>query len=152
MTYCVMLGKLKNKGNKIMPTLRKTKDAQDIFTVTIESSFDMYTFKQSYTTSNPENDIITQILAYAKENNWNINEYDTNTELMNQLENHLTEDEVLEISDMESVKDQIKDLASELNWIASQGIEYLTITKFGEGYELDVTKDDIRKIFLDMIQ
>ena len=135
-----------------MPKLRKTKDAQGIFTVTVESSLDMYTFKESYTTSNPENDIITQILAYAKQNNWNINEYDTDTELINQLENHLTEDELLEISNMESVKNQIKDLANELNWIARCGIEYLTITKFGEEYELDVTKDDIRKIFLDMIQ
>lgn len=135
-----------------MPKLRKTNDAQDIFTVTVESSLDMYTFKESYTTSNPENDIITQILAYAKQNNWNINEYDTDTELINQLENHLTEDELLEISNMESVKNQIKDLANELNWIARCGIEYLKITKFSEEYELDVTKDDIRKIFLDMIQ
>ena len=135
-----------------MPTLRKTKNANNIFTVIVESSLDMYTFKESYTTSNPENDIITQILAYAKQNDWNINEYDTDTELMNQLENYLTEDELLEISNMKSVKDQIKDLASELNWIARCGIEYLTITKFGEEYELDVTKDDIRKIFLDMIQ
>ena len=71
---------------------------------------------------------------------------------MLQLENHLTEDELLEISDMESVKNQIEDLAIELNSIANRGIEYLTITKFGEEYELDVTKDDIRKIFLDMIQ
>ena len=135
-----------------MPKLRKTKDANDTFTVIVESSLDMYTFKESYTTSNPENDIITQILAYAKQNNWNINEYDTDKELINQLKNHLTEDELLEISNMESVKDQIKDLANELNWIARCGIEYLTITKFGKEYELDVTKDDIRKIFLDMIQ
>lgn len=135
-----------------MPKLRKTKDANDTFTVIVESSLDMYTFKESYTTSNPENDIITQILAYAKQNNWNINEYDTDKELINQLENHLTEDELLEISNMESVKDQIKDLANELNWIARCGIEYLTITKFGKEYELDITKDDIRKIFLDMIQ
>ena len=135
-----------------MPTLRKTKDAQDTFEVTVKSDLDMYTYTRSYTTSNPEKDIITQILAYAKQNHWNINEYDTNTELMLQLENHLTEDEILEISDMESVKDQIKDLADELNCIANRGIEYLTITKFGEEYELDVTRDDIKKIFLDMIQ
>ena len=135
-----------------MPTLRKTKDTQDTFEVTVKSDLDMYTYTRSYTTSNPEKDIITQIPAYAKQNHWNINEYDTNTELMLQLENHLTEDEILEISDMESVKDQIKDLADELNCIANRGIEYLTITKFGEEYELDVTRDDIKKIFLDMIQ
>ena len=71
---------------------------------------------------------------------------------MGQLEKHLTEEELLEISDMELVEEQIDDLTSELNWIAAHGIEYLTITKFGEKYELDVTKDDIRKIFLDIIK
>ena len=71
---------------------------------------------------------------------------------MRQLENHLTEDELLEISDMNLVNEQIQDLASEINSYAGHGIEYLTITKFGDKYELDVTKDDIRKIFLNMIK
>ena len=71
---------------------------------------------------------------------------------MRQLEKHLTEEEILEIADMNSVNEKIDDLTYEINWIASQGIEYLTIKKFGEKYKLDVTKDDIRKIFLDMIQ
>ena len=135
-----------------MATLRKTEDAKDIFTVTVESSIDMTTFAKSYEVINPETDILTQILAYAKENNWYINEYDTRDELMLQLEKHLTEDEVLEISNMDLVNEQLKDLTSELNYIAGQGIEYLTIKKFGEKYELDVTKNDIHKIFLDMIQ
>lgn len=135
-----------------MATLRKTDNAEDIFTVTVESSVDMTTFAKSYEVNNPETDVLTQILAYAKENHWYINQYDTKDELMSQLEKHLTEEELLEISDMELVEEQIDDLTSELNWIAAHGIEYLTITKFGEKYELDVTKDDIRKIFLDMIQ
>lgn len=135
-----------------MATLRKTDNADDIFTITIESSLDMTTFAKSYEESNPETDMLTQILAYAKENRWHISQWDTEDELMRQLENHLTEDELLEIADMDLVNEQIQDLASEINSYAGHGIEYLTITKFGDKYELDVTKDDIRKIFLDMIQ
>lgn len=135
-----------------MATLRKTENAENIFTVTVESSVDMTTFAKSYEESNPETDMLTQILVYAKENNWHISQWDTEDELMRQLENHLTEDELLEISDMNLVNEQIQDLASEINSYAGHGIEYLTITKFGDKYELDVTKDDIRKIFLDMIQ
>jgi hypothetical protein len=135
-----------------MAKLRKTENAEDIFTVTVESSVDMTTFAKSYGVDKPETDVLTQILVHAKENHWYINQYDTKDELMGQLEKHLTEEELLEISDMELVEEQIDDLTSELNWIAAHGIEYLTITKFGEKYELDVTKDDIRKIFLDMIK
>lgn len=135
-----------------MTTLRKTENAEDIFTVTVESSVDMTTFAKSYEVNNPETDVLTQILAYAKENNWYISQWDTEDELMRQLENHLTEDELLEISDMNLVNEQIQDLASEINSYAGHGIEYLTITKFSNKYELYVTKDDIRKIFLDMIQ
>lgn len=135
-----------------MATLRKTENAQDVFTVTVESSIDMTTFAKSYEESNPETDMLTQILAYAKENRWYISQWDTEDELMRQLENHLTEDEILEISNMNLVNEQIQDLASEINSYAAHGIEYLIITKFGDKYELDVTKDDIRKIFLDMIQ
>lgn len=135
-----------------MATLRKTENAEDIFTVTVESSVDMTTFAKSYQINNPETDVLTQILAYAKENNWYINQYDTRDELMRQLEKHLTEDQLLEISDIDLVNEQLEDLTNELNYIAAHGIEYLTITKFGDKYELDVTKNDIRKIFLDMIQ
>lgn len=135
-----------------MANLRKTENAENIFTVTVESSVDMTTFAKSYEESNPETDMLTQILAYAKENHWHISQWDTEDELMRQLENHLNEDELLEIADMDLVNEQIQDLASEINSYAAHGIEYLTITKFGDKYELDVTKDDIRKIFLDMIQ
>lgn len=135
-----------------MAKLRKTDNAEDIFTVTIESSIDMTTFAKSYEESNPETDMLTQILAYANENRWYISQWDTEDELMRQLENHLTEDELLKITDMNLVNEQIQDLAYEINSYASHGIEYLTITKFGDKYELDVTKEDIRKIFLDMIQ
>lgn len=135
-----------------MANLRKTENAENIFTVTVESSVDMTTFAKSYEESNPETDMLTQILAYAKENRWHISQWDTEDELMRQLENHLNENELLEIADMDLVNEQIQDLASEINSYAGHGIEYLTITKFGDKYELDVTKDDIRKIFLNMIK
>lgn len=70
---------------------------------------------------------------------------------MLQLENYLTEDELLEISNMNKVNDNIDEIASELNSIAPEGIEYLTIERNGEKYKLDVTAEDIRKIFLDII-
>lgn len=136
-----------------MATLRKTDNAEDIFTVIVESSIDMTTFAKSYEVNNPETDVLTQILAYAKENNWYISQWDTRNELLKQIELNLTEDELLEkISNVDKLNDNINELAYEINSYASHGIEYLTITKFGDKYELDVTKDDIRKIFLDMIQ
>ena len=115
-----------------MATLRKTENAENIFTVTVESSVDMTTFAKSYEESNPETDMLTQILAYAKENRWHISQWDTEDELMRQLENHLNEDELLEIADMDLVNEQIQDLASEINSYAGHGIEHLTITKFGD--------------------
>lgn len=71
-------------------------------------------------------------------------------ELMQQLENYLTDDEILEV-DLDTLKANIDDIADELNGIAPNGIEYITIENNGDEYELDVTKDDIRKIFLDLI-
>lgn len=136
-----------------MTTLRKTENAEDIFTVIVESSVDMTTFAKSYEVINPETDMLTQILVYAKENNWYINQWDTRNELLKQIELNLTEEELLEkVSNVDKLNDNINELAYEINSYASHGIEYLTITKFGDKYELDVTKDDIRKIFLNMIQ
>lgn len=137
-----------------MATLRKIEESSlqhDTYTVTVESSIDMLNFKNTYSTMRPETDIIVQLLVYAHDNNWRISEYDTAKELMLQLENHLTEDELLEISNMDKVNDNIDEIASELNSIAPKGIEYLTIERNVEKYKLDVTAEDIRKIFLDII-
>lgn len=79
-----------------------------------------------------------------------ISQWDTKQELMQQLENYLTDDEILEV-DLDTLKANIDDIADELNGIAPNGIEYITIEKNGDEYELDVTSDDIRKIFLDLI-
>lgn len=137
-----------------MATLRKIEELstlKETYVVTVESSIDMFNFKNTYSTMSPETDIIVQLLAYARDNNWRISEYDTIYELMRQIENFLTEDELLEIESMSKVSANIDDLAEELNTVAPKGIEYLTIERNGEKYKLDVTTEDIRKIFLDLI-
>lgn len=137
-----------------MATLRKLNDSssqEETYTVTVESSIDMFHFKNTYRTMSPETDIIVQLLAYALDNSWRISEYDTSYELIRQLENFLTEDELLGIESMSKVSANIDDLAEELNSVAPKGIEQFTIERNGEKYKLDVTAEDIRKIFLDLI-
>ena len=137
-----------------MATLRKLNDSslqEETYTVTVESGIDMFHFKNTYRTMSPETDIIVQLLAYAKDNNWRISEYDTSYEILSQLENHLTKDELLGIASMRTVSANIDDLAEQLNEIAPKGIESLTIERNGEKYKLDVTAEDIHKIFLDVI-
>lgn len=136
-----------------MATLRKIEEPstqKETYTVTIESNIDMFKFVNTYSTTSPETDIIAQLLVYAHDNYWQISTWDTEQELMQQIENYLTSDEILEI-DPNSLKLKIDDLVDELNSVAPKGIEYLTIDKNGDKYELEVTDDDIRKIFLDLI-
>lgn len=135
-----------------MATLRKIKESQtsETYTITVTRDIDWISITNTYSTMSPETDIIVQLLVYARKNNWSINEWDTEEELMNQLENYLTEDEILDV-DLETLKTNIDDIADELNSVAPKGIEYITIEKNGDKYELDVTADDIRKIFLDLI-
>ena len=137
-----------------MATLRKIEDKEiqttDTYTITVERGIDMMKSINTYSTMSPETDIIVQLLVYARKNNWSISEWDTEEELMEQLENYLTEDEILEV-DLNTLKANIDDIAGELSSVAPKGIEYITIEKNGDEYELDVTADDIRKIFLDLI-
>lgn len=135
-----------------MAILQKIKETSttDTYTITVESSIDMFDFKNTYSTMSPETDIIVQLLVYAHENSWSINQWNTERELMDQLENYLTEDEILNVK-LDTLKAKIDDIVDELNSVAPKGIEYITIEKNGDKYKLDVTKDDIRKIFLDLI-
>lgn len=137
-----------------MATLRKIEDKEiqttDTYTITVERGIDMMRSINTYSTMSPETDIIVQLLVYARKNNWSISEWDTEEELMEQLENYLTEDEILNVN-LDTLKTNIEDIADELNSVAPKGIEYITIEKNGDKYELDVTDDDIRKIFLDII-
>ena len=137
-----------------MATLRKIKNKEtqttDTYTVTVKRNIDFMSTINTYSTMSPETDIIVQLLVYARKNNWSISEWDTEEELMEQLENYLTEDEILNV-DLDTLKTNIEDIADELNSVAPKGIEYITIEKNGDKYELNVTDDDIRKIFLDLI-
>lgn len=135
-----------------MATLRKIKEAQqtETYTVTVTRDIDWMSITNTYSTMSPETDVIVQLLVYANKNDWSINEWDTEEELMGQLENYLTEDEILNI-DPTKLKANIDDIAGELSYVAPKGIEYITIEKNGDKYELDVTADDIRNIFLDLI-
>ena len=135
-----------------MATLRKIKDAStsNTYTITVERDVDVMKTINTYKTTSPETDIIVQLLIYAHKNDWSISQWDTKQELMSQLENYLTEDEILDVG-LETLNANLDDLVYELDSIAPMGIEYITIEKNGDKYELDVTSDDIRKIFLDLI-
>ena len=133
-----------------MATLQKIKEAQTTETYTVTRDIDLMSIINTYKTMSPETDIIVQLLVYAHENSWSINQWNTERELMDQLENYLTEDEILNVK-LDTLKAKIDDIVDELNSVAPKGIEYITIEKNGDKYKLDVTKDDIRKIFLDLI-
>lgn len=135
-----------------MATLRKIKEAstQVTYKVVVESHVDMMSTINTYSTMSPETDIIVQLLVYAHNDCWRINTHDTSETLVLQLENYLTEDEFRDI-DLDTLEDNIDDLSDQLNEIAPDGIEYITIEKNGNEYELEVTADDIRNIFLDLI-
>jgi len=135
-----------------MATLQKIKEAQttEAYTVTVTRDIDLMSIINTYKTISPETDIIVQLLVYAHENSWSINQWNTERELMDQLENYLTEDEILNVK-LDTLKAKIDDIVDELNSVAPKGIDYITIEKNGDKYKLDVTKDDIRKIFLDLI-
>lgn len=113
-----------------MATLRKIKEAstQVTYKVTVESHVDMMSTINTYSTISPETDIIVQLLVYAHNDCWRINTDETSKELMQQLENYLTDDEILEI-DLDTLKANIDDLTDQLNDIAPDGIEYIAIEK-----------------------
>ena len=134
-----------------MAKLIKTQKSKDTFTVTIEGDTYAIPHYQSYQTSDPVNSIITNILVYAKENNWNIDENFLEDEIPNQLYKLLENEEISDIPDIDLLNKKIKALTQDISIIAPYGIKSITITKFDEEYDLEVTKDDIRQIIFDMI-
>ena len=134
-----------------MSKLRKIKKAKDTFTITVEGDTYAIPHYQSYQTSDPVNSVITNILVYAKQNNWNIDEDFLEDEIPNQLYKLLENEEILDIPDIDLVDKKIKALTQDISISAPYGIKSITITKFDEEYDLDVTKDDIRQIIFDMI-
>ena len=134
-----------------MSKLRKIKKSKDTFTVTVEGDTYAIQHYQSYQTSDPVNSVITNILVYAKENDWNIDEDFLEDEIPNQLYKLLDNEKILDIPDIDLVDKKIKALTQDISIIAPYGIKSITITKFDEEYDLEVTKDDIREIIFNMI-
>lgn len=134
-----------------MSKLRKIRKAKDTFTVTVEGDTYVIPHYQSYQTSDPVNSVITQVLVYAKQNDWNIDEDFLEDEIPDQLYKLLENEEILDIPDIDLVDKKIKALTQDIGIIAPYGIKSITITKFDEEYDLEVTKNDIRQIIFDMI-
>ena len=138
-----------------MATLRKMiKDTKDFYEVTVISSKGDATLIGVHEVKEPEADDLTQILVYSLDNDWVLhNNYYNSTydELMKLFKSHLNDDELNSISDMSKVKKRMHDLAEKIADIVKGNIELILISKNGERYELDVTSQDIRKIFLSYI-
>lgn len=138
-----------------MATLRKMmKDTKDFYEVTVISSKGDATLIGVHEVKEPETDDLTQILVYSFDNDWELyDNYYSNTydKLMKLFNSHLNTDELDAISDMSKVEKQMHELAEKISDIVKGNIELILISKNGERYELDVTSQDIRKIFLSYI-
>jgi hypothetical protein len=137
-----------------MATLRKVmKDTKNFYEVTVVSTKGADLLAGVHEVKKPEEDELTQILVYSFDNDWKLhsnynNAYD---ELMRLFNSHLNVDELDAISDMSKVTKHISKLAEEISNIVKGDVELILISKNGERYELDVTSQDIRKIFLSYI-
>lgn len=133
-----------------MATLELTKQANKFYTITVTSDADDMQYVRTRTTSSPETDKTTLLLIYGDKNRYswdNDNIYETLRMIAKDV---LTDDELENIG---------SDTLDELNDTLFEGLEELipyyvgdiTITKNGNEYRLNVTKDDIRNIFLSNI-
>ena len=137
-----------------MATLRKMiKDTKDFYEVTVISSKGVATLIGVHEVKEPETDELTQILVYSFDNDWELHDnYDyTYDDLMKLFNSHLNADELNAISDMSKVEEHISKLAKEIVRVVKGDVKLILISKNGERYELDVTSQDIRKIFLSYI-
>lgn len=130
-----------------MATLELTKQASDFYTITVTADIDVMQYVRTRTTSSPETDKTTLLLIYGDKNRYswdNDNIYETLRMIAKDV---LTDDELENIG---------SDTLDELNDTLFEGLEELipyyvgdiTITKNGNEYRLNITKDDIRNIFL----
>lgn len=137
-----------------MATLRKMmKDTKDFYEVTVISTKGADLLAGVHEVKEPEADELTQILVYSFDNDWKLhsnynNAYD---ELMRLFNSHLNVDELDAISDMSKVTKHISKLAEGISNVVKGDVDLILISKNGERYELDVTSQDIRKIFLSYI-
>ena len=135
-----------------MATLRKImKDTKDFYEVTVINTKGPTVLHE---VMDPETDELTQVLIYSFDNDWELydNYYNsTYDELMKLFKSHLNEDELNAISNMSKVEKHISKLAEGISNIVKGDVELILISKNSERYELDVTSQDIRKIFLSYI-
>lgn len=137
-----------------MATLRKVmKDTKNFYEVTVVSTKGADLLAGVHEVKKTEEDELTQILVYSFDNDWKLhsnynNAYD---ELMRLFNSHLNVDELDAISDMSKVTKHISKLAEGISNIVKGDVELILISKNSERYELDVTSQDIRKIFLSYI-
>ena len=137
-----------------MSTLRKMmKETKDFYEVTVISSKGVATLIGVHEVKEPETDELTQILVYSFDNDWELHDnYDyTYDDLMKLFNSHLNVDELNAISNMSKVEEHISKLAKEIVRVVKGDVDLILISKNGERYELDVTSQDIRKIFLSYI-
>lgn len=133
-----------------MATLTQTKQADNFYTITVKADIDMTSYIRTYTTATPETDNVVLLLVYGHKNGWywcEDNIYENLTEKATAL---LTKEE-LESIDPDILDELIETLQDELRYLIPACAETITITKDGNEYKLNVTKNDIRKIFLDLI-
>ena len=129
----------------------KIESDYEPYTIIVESSIDTITQSRCYTETSPETDVITQLLVYASDHGWNISSDMANDELRSQLEKHLTDDELLEVANLDELNTKLDDIARQLAGLAPHGIDDIIIQKSGDTYDLNVTDEDIRNIFLSLI-
>lgn len=132
-----------------MATLRKIEDLPKIYTVWIKIKGDSWTRPTlvSYETTSPETNKRTQLWVYAYKNNWDIGNNNTENEVLRQLKHHLTDEDLKNLTDVD-IENRVRVLVRELAWTAPRGINSVTITSPEVKYDLDVTSEDIRQIFL----
>ena len=130
-----------------MATLTQTKQADNFYTITVTADIDMMSYIRTYTTATPETDDVVLLLVYGHKNRWYWREDNIYENLNEKAKTLLTEKE-LESIDPDILEELMEMLQDELRYLIPACAETITITKNGNEYKLDVTDDDIRKIFL----
>lgn len=133
-----------------MATLEQIKQTSNFYTITVSINTDNMQYSRSRVTSTPETDKTTLLLVYGDKNDYPWSNYDIYETLQMIAKDVLTDDE-LENIDPDTLDELNNMLFKGLNELIPYYVEDITITKDGNEYKLNVTKDDIRKIFLDLI-
>lgn len=133
-----------------MATLEQIKQTSNFYIITVSINTDNMQYSRSRVTSSPETDKTTLLLVYGDENDYPWSNYDIYETLQMIAKDVLTDDE-LENIDPDTLDELNNMLFKGLNELIPYYVEDITITKDGNEYKLNVTKDDIRKIFLDLI-